>query len=57
MDEDFQKSLDDLLKEDIKHKKFAFKLNGFECQNKQAIQQKCLEVLRTQVQFYQQSLT
>ncbi|CAD8168508.1 unnamed protein product [Paramecium pentaurelia] len=52
LDEDFQKPLDELLKEEIRPKKFSFKINAYECTSKQAIQQKCLEILEVQaIQF------
>ncbi|CAD8150221.1 unnamed protein product [Paramecium octaurelia] len=48
LDEDFQKPLDELLKEEIQPKKFSFKINAHECTSKQSIQQKCLEILEVQ---------
>ncbi|CAD8080310.1 unnamed protein product [Paramecium sonneborni] len=45
LDEDFQKPLEELLKEDIRPKKFSFKINAHECSSKMSIQQKCLEIL------------
>ncbi|CAK70017.1 unnamed protein product (macronuclear) [Paramecium tetraurelia] len=55
LDEDFQKPLNELLKEEIRPKKFSFKINAYECTSKQSIQQKCLEILEVQaIQFNKQ---
>ncbi|CAD8161380.1 unnamed protein product [Paramecium pentaurelia] len=52
LDEDFQKPLNELLKEEIRPKKFSFKINAYECTSKQSIQYKCLEILELQaIQF------
>ncbi|CAD8069698.1 unnamed protein product [Paramecium primaurelia] len=57
LDEDFQKPLDELLKEDIRPKKFSFKINAQECSQKQQIQEKCLEILEVQVTQFKNQIT
>ncbi|CAD8175946.1 unnamed protein product [Paramecium octaurelia] len=57
LDEDFQKPLDELLKEEIRPKKFSFKINAQECSSKQQIQEKCLEILEVQVTQFQNQIT
>jgi len=37
--------------EEIKHKKFSFKVNGLECSYKAAIQEKCLEIFGLPINF------
>ncbi|CAK61467.1 unnamed protein product (macronuclear) [Paramecium tetraurelia] len=57
LDEDFQKPLDELLKEEIRPKKFSLKINATECLSKQSIQERCLEILEVQVTQFQNHIT